>query len=53
QGFDHICLAIKDRETLITKAEAQNYECIRRKRDIFDLIFIKDKSGNIFEIKEM
>ncbi len=53
QGFNHICLTIKDRETLVTKAEAQNYECIRIERDIFDLIFIKDKSGNIFEIKEM
>ncbi len=52
QGFDHICLATKDRETFVTKAEAQNYECIRIKRDIFDLIFIKDKSGNIFEMKE-
>ncbi len=52
QVFNHICLTIKDRETLATKAEAQNYECIRIERDIFDLIFIKDKSGNIFEIKE-
>ena len=52
QGFDHFCLAIKDRETLVTKAQAQNYECIRIERDIFDLIFIKDKIGNIFEIKE-
>ncbi len=52
QNFNHICLSVKDRENLITKAEAQKYECIRIKRDIFDLIFIKDKSGNIFEIKE-
>lgn len=52
QGFDHICLAIKDRENFVTKTEAQKYKCIRIKRDIFDLIFIKDKSGNIFEIKE-
>ena len=53
QGFNHICLTIKDRETLVTKAEAQNYECIRIERKLSDLIFIKDKSGNIFEIKEM
>ncbi len=53
QSFNHICLSVKDRETLVTKAEAQKYECIRIKRDVFDLIFIKDKSGNIFEIKEM
>jgi len=52
QGFYHICLAVKNREALVTKAQAQNYECIRIERDIFDLIFIKDKIGNIFEIKE-
>jgi len=52
KGFDHICFATKDRETLVATAEAQNYECIRIERDISDLIFIKDKSGNIFEIKE-
>jgi catechol 2,3-dioxygenase-like lactoylglutathione lyase family enzyme len=52
QGFDHICLAVKGRETIVTKAEAQNYECVRIKRDVFDLIFVKDKSENIFEIKE-
>ncbi|MBC8185109.1 VOC family protein [candidate division KSB1 bacterium] len=52
QGFDHICLSVKDRETIVTKAEPQNYECVRIKRDVFDLIFVKDKSGNIFEIKE-
>ncbi|MCK4407674.1 MAG: VOC family protein [Bacteroidales bacterium] len=53
QGFNHICLSVKERETLVTKAETQNYECLRIKREIFDLIFLKDKSGNIFEIKEI
>ena len=53
QGFNHICISVKDRENLITKAEAQNYECIRIERDFSDLIFIKDKSGNVFEIKEI
>jgi len=38
QSLNHICLSVKDRETFITKAEARNYECIRIKRDIFDLL---------------
>ena len=51
-SFEHICLAVKDREKLIKDSLKQNYECIRIERDLFDLIFIKDKSGNIFEIKD-
>ena len=52
QNFEHICLAVNDRETLVKNSLKQNYECIRIERDLFDLVFIKDKSGNIFEIKE-
>ena len=52
QSLNHICLSVKDRDNLVRKAEAHNYNCIRIKRDVFDLIFIKDKGGNIFEMKE-
>lgn len=52
QGFNHICISVNDREKLVKKSEAQNYKCIRIERDFSDLIFIKDKSGNIFEVKE-
>ena len=51
QGFRHICISIKNREELIKKAEQKAYKCIRIKREFSDLVFIKDKSGNIFEIK--
>lgn len=50
--FNHICLTVNDRETLFNKAAQNAYECIRIEREAFDLIFIKDKIGNIFEIKE-
>ncbi|MCK4466077.1 MAG: VOC family protein [Bacteroidales bacterium] len=52
QGFKHICILIKNREELIKKAAQNSYKCIHIKRKKSDLIFIKDKSGNIFEIKE-
>lgn len=52
QGFNHICFAVKNRESLVNKSKAQNYKCIRIERGFSDLIFIKDKNGNIFEIKE-
>jgi len=53
QGFNHICISVKDREKLVSKSEAKNYNCIRIAREFSDLIFINDKSGNIFEIKEI
>ena len=50
--FNHICFKINDRQTLINKAIAQNYECIQIEREKYNLVFIKDKSGNVFEIKD-
>lgn len=52
QGFKHICILIKNREELIEKTAQNSYKCIRIKRKKSDLIFIKDKGGNLFEIKE-
>ena len=51
-SFEHVCFAVNDREMLVENSLKQNYECIRIERDLFDLIFLKDKSGNVFEIKE-
>ncbi|MEA1898611.1 MAG: VOC family protein [Bacteroidota bacterium] len=53
QAFDHICFSIKDREKFINKVMLSGYKVIRIERELFDLIFIKDKDGNIFEIKEI
>ena len=53
QAFDHVCISIKNREKFINKVLLNGYKVIRIEREIFDLIFIKDKDGNIFEIKEM
>lgn len=52
QNFEHICISIKKREEFIEKAAQNAYKYIRLNRKYTDLIFIKDKSGNIFEIKE-
>lgn len=53
QGFNHLCISINKREELINKSKNANYEHIRIQREFSDLILIKDKSGNIFEIKEI
>jgi len=51
--FTHICLVIEDRAKLIDKARQMNYEVIkvpRKNSDVFYL-FLKDKFGNLYEIK--
>lgn len=35
-----------------SKADQHGYSCIRLTRGNSELIFIKDKSGNIFELKQ-
>jgi len=49
--INHICFSVQNREELINKVQQKSYELIRIKRTTRDLIFVKDKSGNIFEIK--
>jgi len=53
QAFDHVCISIKNREEFINKVLLNGYKVIRIEREIFDLLFVKDKDENIFEIKEM
>jgi catechol 2,3-dioxygenase-like lactoylglutathione lyase family enzyme len=53
RDYQHVCIAVPDRESVIQKAKENNYQCIIIKRDISDLVFIIDRSGNSFEIKEI
>lgn len=53
QGFSHICIKVKNRESIVENAKKYSYKCIIRKREHFDQIFISDNSSNIFEIKEV
>jgi len=49
---NHICLSVLERDKFIGKIKENGYECIVLKREMSDLVFVKDKSGNLFEIKE-
>jgi len=52
-GFSHICLEIKDRENIVSRCEESEYKVVRIKRNgRTDMLFIKDKAENIFELKE-
>jgi catechol 2,3-dioxygenase-like lactoylglutathione lyase family enzyme len=50
--YNHICLSIPNRYEIASQADQNGYECIRIRRQNSNLIFIKDKSGNLFEIKQ-
>ena len=52
-GFNHICIKVENREEVVSNAKNNFYKCVRREKEHFDQIFISDKSGNIFEIKEV
>ena len=51
-SFAHICISVSHREELLQNAKEQGYRVIIISRDYGDLIFLSDKSGNLFEIKE-
>ena len=53
RGYCHICLRMNNRQSLIDKAKEKSYECIVRERENSDQVFINDKSGNTFEIKNL
>lgn len=51
-GYNHICISVLNRDSLIKKAESMGFLVTQIKRESRDdLIFIRDDSGNIFEIK--
>ncbi len=50
-GFRHICLEVEQREEIVHKCLQNHYPVIRMERKKGDLLFVKDKSGNIFELK--
>ena len=50
--FEHVCLFVADRTALVAKAQTEGFRCDVFAREKGDLIFIFDKSGNRFEIKQ-
>ncbi len=51
-SYDHLCISVHSRWKLIEKAKKDNYTCLIIPRKNYDIVFIKDNSGNIFEVKE-
>ncbi len=49
--IDHVCITVPDRELMIQKAQQKGYAYTRIKRPEFDLVFLKDKNDNLFELR--
>jgi len=50
--YNHICFSIPERDSFVEKAESMGFPVTRIERESRDnLIFLRDNSGNIFEIK--
>lgn len=51
-AFAHIGLDVEDREAMAEKCKKAGYEVTRMEREEkYDLIFVRDKAGNKFELK--
>jgi len=51
-GYEHICTEIDDKQTFINRCKTHGIEPMIIQKDGKDLLFVKDFSGNLFEIKE-
>jgi len=51
-NYSHLCIEVEDRDALIKKVKENNYPHTVIERDVYPLVFIQDKFGNCFEIKE-
>lgn len=51
--FSHICLGYRQTEIIYNKADKLGYKTLVKKNPINNTYFIWDKSGNMFEIKEI
>jgi len=51
--YNHICISVQNRDNIIKKAKSMGFSITNIERESRnDLLFIKDNSGNIFEIKQ-
>lgn len=50
---NHVCLAFDNRKSVFEKAQQEGYTGIYRQKESSELFFIKDGSGNVFELKDI
>jgi len=52
QGYQHTCLDVDNRNEILEGCREKNYEVIKIEKEHHNLLFVKDKSENLFELKE-
>ena len=52
RNCNHLCLSFYNRRSVFEKAQQGGYDGINVQKEHAELFFIKDGSGNIFELKE-
>jgi len=51
--YNHICISVQNRDNIVKKAKSMGFSVTNIKRESRnEILFIKDNSGNIFEIKQ-
>ncbi len=51
ESYTHVCLKLDNRKEVIAESRKAGYEVIEIERAKGPVYFVKDESGNIFEIK--
>ena len=51
-GYEHTCIEVKNKSEFINRCKKYSIEPISVKKEGKDLLFVRDFSGNLFEIKE-
>jgi catechol 2,3-dioxygenase-like lactoylglutathione lyase family enzyme len=51
-GYEHICIEVDDKSEFISRCRKYEIEPMTVKKEGKDLLFVKDYSGNLFEVKE-
>jgi catechol 2,3-dioxygenase-like lactoylglutathione lyase family enzyme len=51
-GYDHLCLTVEDRETLLERAASHGLGVNRFNTGDKEIVFLKDWDGNLYEIKQ-
>ena len=52
-SYQHLCLAVPDKKTFVSRCAAHDVTVITAKKGEKEILFVKDYSGNLYEIKEV
>lgn len=51
-GYEHTCIEVDNKDEFLKRCSKYNIEPLTINKDGKDLLFVRDFSGNLFEVKE-